>query len=73
MAEMADQVEDLWPKKSRHKCSLTIPSIIGVAVLFGICYVMSSVPLTGTQLFLAFLALVVVYAATVFWYIRTTL
>jgi hypothetical protein len=50
-----------------------IPSIIGTAVFFGIIYVISSLPLTGMQLFLAFTGLAVVYSATVYWHIRTTL
>lgn len=50
-----------------------LPSIIGVAVIFGICYMLSSWSLTGMQMFLALTALAVAYAATVFWYIRTTL
>jgi hypothetical protein len=49
-----------------------LPSIIGVAIIFGICYVLSSWSLTGMQMFVAFAALAVVYAATVVWYIRTT-
>ena len=50
-----------------------IPSIIGCAVFFGICYIMSTVTLTGMQMFLAVVALVIVYSATVVWHIRTTL
>lgn len=50
-----------------------IPSMIGTAIFFGIAYTISSLPLTGVQLSLAFIGLAVVYCATVFWYIRTTL
>ena len=50
-----------------------LPSIIGVVTFVGICYVISSLPLTGVQLFLAVSALLVIYSATVYWYLRTTL
>ena len=50
-----------------------IPSIIGAAILFGICYVLSYVTLSGVQTFAATAAAVAVYSATVFWYIRTNL
>jgi len=48
-----------------------IPSIIGAVIFFAICYVMSALTLTGIQMALAIVALVVVYSATTFWYIRT--
>ena len=50
-----------------------IPTIAGAATFFGISYVISSLALTGGQLFLALTALAVIYAATVFWYLRMTL
>ena len=50
-----------------------IPSLIGVAVVFGLCYLLAYVALSGTQMFLAIVALVVAYAATVTWHLRTTL
>jgi hypothetical protein len=46
-----------------------IPSIIGFATFWGICYVISSVSLSATHLILAITALVVVYGATALWYI----
>jgi hypothetical protein len=49
-----------------------IPSVIGTAILFGICYVLAYVPLTSIQMFIAIVALIVVYSSTVIWYIRTT-
>jgi hypothetical protein len=48
-----------------------IPSIIGFATFWAICYVMSVLNLTRMQLFLAISALVIVYCASAFWYIRT--
>ena len=48
-----------------------IPSIIGVAIFFGICYIMSTVNLTSVQLVLAITALVVVYSTTAVWHIWT--
>jgi hypothetical protein len=50
-----------------------IPSAIGAAVLFGICYVLSYATLSGMQTFAGIMAAVAVYLATVFWYIRTNL
>lgn len=50
-----------------------IPTLIGAAILFGICYVLSEVTLTGIQMFIAIAALIAVYSATVVWYLRTTL
>jgi hypothetical protein len=50
-----------------------IPSLIGVTILFGICYILAYVPLTGAQLFSAIAVLVLIYSATVFWYVRMTL
>lgn len=50
-----------------------IPSIIGTVMIFGICYVLAYVTLSGAQMFAAIVAAVAVYAATVFWYIRTNL
>jgi len=50
-----------------------IPSVLGAATLFGICYVLAYVPLTGLQMFIAIVALILVYSATVIWYLRTTL
>jgi hypothetical protein len=48
-----------------------IPTVVGVVVFFGICYAMSVLTLTGLQTFIAIVALVVVYSATIVWYIRT--
>jgi hypothetical protein len=42
-----------------------VPSIVGAALLFGICYVLVYVTLTGIQIAAAIVALIVVYAATV--------
>ena len=50
-----------------------LPSIIGIAAFAAICYVMSAVTLTSAQLFIAIIALIVVYGITTFWYIKTTL
>lgn len=50
-----------------------IPSAIGAAILFGICYVLAYVSLTTTQMVVAIVALLVVYAATVGWYLKKTL
>ena len=50
-----------------------IPSVIGAAVLFGICYILAYVPLTGVQMFIAIVALILVYSATVIWYLKKTL
>jgi hypothetical protein len=50
-----------------------VPSIIGAAILFGICYVMSYVTLSSVQAFTAIVAAIAIYSATVFWYIRTNL
>jgi hypothetical protein len=50
-----------------------VPSIIGAAILFGICYILAYVPLSDAQMFFAVVALVLVYSATVIWYLRTTL
>ena len=50
-----------------------VPSLIGVAVVFGLCYLLAYVTLSATQMFLAIVALVVAYAATVIWHLRTTL
>jgi hypothetical protein len=47
-----------------------IPSVIGAAILFAICYVLAHVSLTGTQMFIAIAALVLVYSATVVWYLK---
>ena len=33
-----------------------IPSVIGAAILFGICYILAYVPLTGVQMFIAIVA-----------------
>jgi hypothetical protein len=57
--------------KANGETMSQIPSIIGVAIFFGICYVMSTVNLTGMQLGLAITSLVVVYSMTAFWYIST--
>ena len=48
-----------------------IPSIVGFAAFWGICYVMSVSNLTRLQLFLAIGTLILVYSATAYWYIRT--
>jgi len=48
-----------------------IPSVVGFAAFWGICYVMSVSNLTRLQLFLAIGTLIVVYCATAYWYIRT--
>ena len=50
-----------------------VPSAIGTTILFGICYVLAYVPLTNLQIFIAIVALILVYSATVIWYLRTTL
>ena len=50
-----------------------IPSVIGAAVLFGICYILAYVPLTGVQMFIAIVMLILVYSATVVWYLKKTL
>jgi hypothetical protein len=50
-----------------------IPSLIGTAILFGLCYLLAYVTLSGTQMFIAIVSLVIVYAATVIWYLRKTL
>jgi hypothetical protein len=50
-----------------------IPSVLGTAVLFGICYILAYVPLTGAQMFIAIVVLFLVYSATVVWYLKKTL
>ena len=50
-----------------------IPSVIGAAILFGICYILAYLPLTGAQMFIAIVALILVYSATVVWYLKKTL
>lgn len=50
-----------------------IPTILGCSILFGICYMLSKVTLTGMQMLVALSALAVVSAATVAWYMRTQL
>ena len=50
-----------------------IPSVIGAAILFGICYILAYVSLTGTQVFIAIVVLILVYSATVVWYLKKTL
>jgi hypothetical protein len=50
---------------------LHIPSIVGLAIFWGICYVMSVLNLTRMQLILSIGALAIVYCATGFWYIRS--
>ena len=50
-----------------------IPSVIGTAILFGICYILAYVPLTGAQMFIAIVVLILVYSATVVWYLKKTL
>jgi len=49
------------------------PNLSDAAICFGICYVLSTLTLTATQMAEAIVALVIVYSATTFWYIRTTL
>jgi hypothetical protein len=50
-----------------------IPSLIGATIMFGLCYVLAYTTLTGIQTFLVIAALLVVYSATVIWYLKTTL
>ena len=50
-----------------------IPSVLGAAILFGLCYIMAYVPLTGAQMFVAIVVLILVYSATVVWYLKKTL
>ena len=67
--------EDLFVEVSSYLCPSPddqaeishILSIIGVAIFFGIWYVMSALTFTGMQMFLALAALFVVYSATAFW------
>ena len=50
-----------------------IPTAIGVAILFGLCYILAYMRLTGAQMFLAIVMLVLVYSATVVWHLKKTL
>ena len=50
-----------------------IPSLLGVVVLFGICYVLTEITLSGVQLIIGIAAAVVVYGATMVWHIRNIL
>jgi hypothetical protein len=48
-------------------------TLTGIVIFVGIGYLMSAMALTGTQLFFAIIGLIIVYAATVIWYIYTNL
>lgn len=50
-----------------------VPSLIGVAVLFCICYVLTEMALSGVQLAIGIAVAMVVYGATVAWHIRNIL
>jgi hypothetical protein len=50
-----------------------IPSLLGVVVLFSICYVLTEIALSGVQLTIGIAAAVVVYGATMAWHIRNIL
>jgi len=47
-----------------------IPTAIGVAILFGLCYILAYML---AQMFLAIVMLVLVYSATVVWHLKKTL
>jgi hypothetical protein len=50
-----------------------IPSLIGVLAMFCICYVLSYVDLSGIQVVMGIIAVVLVYGATMAWHIRNIL
>jgi hypothetical protein len=47
-----------------------VPSLIGVAVLFGIVYLLTEATLTTTQFVLGIIGAILVYGATITWHIR---
>jgi hypothetical protein len=49
-----------------------LPSSIGAAVLFAICYMLSVMTLTGLQMTAAIIGALAVYAATVVLYLKAS-